>query len=151
MVIYHTHHIIPKHAGGTDAPSNLVKLTVEEHAEAHKKLWEEHGRWQDKIAWDMLSGQIGTEEARLTALRHAMSARKGKHKLSDERKEQIRQQMTGRVFTEEWKRKISESKKGKPVPCVHNKPHTEEAKRKMSAAQKGRTPWNKGLKKTPTT
>jgi len=34
----HIHHIIPKHMGGTDEESNLVELTVEEHAEAHKKF-----------------------------------------------------------------------------------------------------------------
>lgn len=62
--MYHLHHIIPKHVGGTDDPSNLIRLTVEEHAEAHKKLWEQHGRWQDKIAWQTLSGQICIQEAR---------------------------------------------------------------------------------------
>ena len=41
--IYHVHHIVPRHMGGTDDPSNLIKLTIEEHAEAHKKLWEKHG------------------------------------------------------------------------------------------------------------
>ena len=60
----HWHHIVPKHAGGSDDPSNLVHLTVEEHAEAHKKLWEQYGRWQDKIAWQTLSGQIGVQEIR---------------------------------------------------------------------------------------
>ena len=60
----HLHHIIPKHAGGTDDPANLVELTIEEHAEAHKKLWEQYGRWQDKIAWQTLSGQIEIQEAR---------------------------------------------------------------------------------------
>ena len=45
MNIYtHKHHIIPRHAGGTDDSSNLVELTVEAHAEAHKKLYEEHDR-----------------------------------------------------------------------------------------------------------
>ena len=34
--------------GGTDDPSNLIKLTVEDHAAAHKKLYEEHGKLQDK-------------------------------------------------------------------------------------------------------
>ncbi len=58
----HKHHKIPRHAGGTDDPSNLVELTVEEHAEAHKKLWEEHGCWQDELAWKALSGIIGKEE-----------------------------------------------------------------------------------------
>ena len=30
----HSHHIIPKHIGGTDDPSNIIELTVEEHAAA---------------------------------------------------------------------------------------------------------------------
>ncbi len=62
-VIYHKHHIIPKHMGGTDDPSNLVTLTIEQHAEEHKKLWEEHNRYQDYIAWKALSGQITNAEA----------------------------------------------------------------------------------------
>lgn len=47
----HKHHIIPRHIGGTDDPSNIVELTVEEHADAHRLLYEEHGRVQDKVAW----------------------------------------------------------------------------------------------------
>jgi hypothetical protein len=47
----HKHHIIPKHAGGTDDPSNLVELTVADHAEEHRKLYEQYGRVQDKVAW----------------------------------------------------------------------------------------------------
>jgi hypothetical protein len=58
----HKHHIIPKHMGGTDDPENLVELTIEEHAEAHRKLFEEHGHWQDYIAWQGLAGLISKEE-----------------------------------------------------------------------------------------
>lgn len=47
----HKHHIIPKHAGGTDEASNLIELTVEEHAEAHRILYEQYGRIQDKVAY----------------------------------------------------------------------------------------------------
>ena len=60
--IYHNHHIVPKHAGGTDDPENIVRLTTAEHAEAHRLLYEEHGRFQDKLAWQGLSGRIGKEE-----------------------------------------------------------------------------------------
>jgi len=42
--------------GGTDDPSNLIELTPEEHAEAHRVLYEEHGRWQDRVAWIGLAG-----------------------------------------------------------------------------------------------
>lgn len=59
----HLHHIIPRHMGGSDDPSNLVYLSVEEHAEAHRKLWEQHGHWEDRIAWMGLSGQISKQEA----------------------------------------------------------------------------------------
>lgn len=59
--------------GGTDDPDNLVELTVEEHAEAHKKLWEEHGEWQDYLAWQGLLGlmpkaEIAREASRLANL-----------------------------------------------------------------------------------
>lgn len=62
MTIYHIHHIIPRHAGGTSDPNNLVKLTIEEHAEAHRVLYETHGRWQDFYAWQGLSGQISMSD-----------------------------------------------------------------------------------------
>ena len=58
----HIHHIIPRHVGGTDDSTNLVELTIEEHAEAHKILYEEHGRWQDRLAWKGLAGLIGSDE-----------------------------------------------------------------------------------------
>ena len=65
----HKHHIIPKHMGGSDDSSNLVSLTVEQHAEEHRKLWEKYGHWQDKIAWKTLSGQISIQEAKLMMLK----------------------------------------------------------------------------------
>jgi len=58
----HTHHIVPKHAGGTDDPENLIDLSIPGHAEAHRLLFDEYGRWQDDLAWLMLSGMIGKEE-----------------------------------------------------------------------------------------
>ena len=48
--------------GGTDEPSNLIELTVEEHAEAHRLLWEKYNMKQDWLAWQGLSGYIGKEE-----------------------------------------------------------------------------------------
>jgi hypothetical protein len=58
----HKHHIVPRHAGGSDNLENLIELTIEEHADAHKTLFETYGRWQDELAWKMLSGQIGKDE-----------------------------------------------------------------------------------------
>jgi hypothetical protein len=48
--------------GGSNDPSNLIELSVEDHAEAHRILYEQHGRWQDRLAWMGLSGRIGKEE-----------------------------------------------------------------------------------------
>lgn len=53
--------------GGSNDSSNLVELSVEEHAEAHRVLFEQHGRWQDELAWKTLSGQIEIDEARRLA------------------------------------------------------------------------------------
>lgn len=47
--------------GGTDDPSNLIELTPNEHAEAHRILYEEHGHWQDYVAWQGLA-KLATKE-----------------------------------------------------------------------------------------
>lgn len=48
--------------GGTDEPENLIELTVEDHAEAHRRLFEEYGHWQDYLAWQGLCKIIPREE-----------------------------------------------------------------------------------------
>jgi hypothetical protein len=48
--------------GGSDEPSNIMSLTIEEHADAHRILYEEHGLLEDFLAWKGLSGQMGKEE-----------------------------------------------------------------------------------------
>jgi hypothetical protein len=53
----HKHHIIPKHMGGSDDPSNLVILTREEHAQEHLKLYKKHGKKEDLGAYYLLTGQ----------------------------------------------------------------------------------------------
>jgi len=137
----HKHHIIPKHAGGTNDPSNLVFLTVEEHAEAHKKLWEQYDRWQDYVAWKTLSNQITIDEARRLSVSFSL---KGKPKSEEQkRKMSISRKKRGGITTgmklgpcsDERKRKISEANKGgpgRPHPCSDN------AKKKMSIAAKNR-------------
>ena len=51
----HKHHKIPKHMGGSNDPSNIVELTIEEHADAHRLLFEQHGHHQDYLAWQGLA------------------------------------------------------------------------------------------------
>ena len=131
-MITHKHHIIPRHAGGTDEPSNLVEVSVEEHAELHLALYLEHGKWQDWVAFTMLSGQIGKEEGIALAVLMGAKAKGYKQK-----------PRASRPITEETRRRISESRKGQPA---HNKGKcaSEEARRRMSEAKKGREALNKG-------
>lgn len=44
--------------GGTDDPSNVVELTIAEHAEAHRLLFEEYGLKEDELAWKGLLGMV---------------------------------------------------------------------------------------------
>jgi hypothetical protein len=116
MHIYtHKHHIIPKHIGGTDDPSNLIELTIEDHAIAHRHLWKMYGRWQDRLAWLALSGRIDKEEISRKIVSEAN---------------------TGRKHSLETRRKISEGNKGKHK---NNKgPQSAEHRKKIANAHKGR-------------
>lgn len=66
----HRHHKIPRHAGGTNDPSNIIVLSVEDHAEAHRKLFEQYGRWEDEVAWKGLSKMITSKEVTKIVLRN---------------------------------------------------------------------------------
>jgi hypothetical protein len=105
--------------GGTDDPSNLVDLTVEEHAEAHRILYEQHGRKEDELAWKGLSGIIGKEQ--LLHELFVLAGKKSKHpgsshkpnlgrKWSEEYKSNMSIRCKGIRKTQEHKSKISESK-----------------------------------------
>ena len=130
MSIYHKHHIVPKHAGGSDDPSNLVFLCVEEHAEAHRKLFEEYGRWQDELAWKTLSGIIGKEEAVRLA---GVKANQGK-KHSESSKLKIAAAASKRKHSKETIEKIRASRIGKPGS---NKKRSLEFKKQVSEQMTG--------------
>ena len=79
-MVLHRHHKIPRYAGGTDDPDNIDILTVAAHAEAHRRLYEQYGRWQDWVAYRGLSGIIGREDAvRLVQYFGGLSRRGCKH------------------------------------------------------------------------
>lgn len=120
--VLHQHHIIPRHAGGTDDPANLVYLTIEEHANAHRLLYEQYNRQEDYLAWKGLAGLIGKDEMWLA-----------KCSLNSSRPGHLNT-FYGMKHTEETKRKISEKRKGHS----DNKgiPKSEEHKKKISERRK---------------
>ena len=115
----HKHHIIPKHAGGTDDPENLVYLSVKEHAIAHAKLYLEHGNLKDYLAYKGLRKQIGKEKIFLESSRIGGLNNKGKPK------------------SKEHAAKISKAHKANPP--IFKAPHTTESKLKISNSMKGNT------------
>jgi len=118
----HIHHILPQYLGGTDDPSNLIELTVEEHAEAHRLLYEQHGNWQDYCAWQALSGRIGQEE--ILRMKQGM-ANKGLKRTDEEKKrysegaKKYLQRLKNEGRWEEINKKRSESLKGKKKSKEH--------------------------------
>jgi hypothetical protein len=121
---YHNHHIIPKHAGGTDDPANIARLTVSEHTEAHRKLYEEYGRWEDKIAYQALSGIIDNEEV---IRQKCIEAGK--------RGSRIRT-ATGWKPSEETRKKIGDRTRGKGNG-FYGKTHSPEVRKKISERMMG--------------
>jgi len=122
--LIHKHHIIPRHMGGTDDPENLIEVTVEQHAELHKQLWEELGHWEDELAWKALSGQITAQEATLEAIRKVQLGRK-------------------KSEAEIQKMKLAWSiRKSDPnfVPSMRGRTHSEKTKAKMKISRQGRKP-----------
>jgi len=124
----HKHHIIPKHVGGTDEQSNLVELSIEDHANAHKILYETHGRWQDRVAWLSLSGIMKDEERIYEILKNSNPG--------------------GYKHTEETKQKLSEMRLGEKNPMYGKTAHNYGKKRPGVGGRKKGTGWSDKERKT---
>ena len=130
----HTHHILPKHAGGSDDPSNLVELTVLDHAIAHKVLYGLYGRIQDLWAWRMLKAGDGHPRGFLGHKRPQEWKDEHSKKVSGENNHWF-----GKTFSDEHKEKLAQAKHGR----VSNNPSGNPAAMRANAAkQKGKT-WHK--------
>lgn len=129
----HKHHIVPKHMGGSDDPSNLVDVSIEEHAALHKQLWEDLCQQEDFIAWQCLSGQITTQEATLAAIRLANYRSRGKKRIpcSSERKEKQSKSMKGRT---PWNKGLTKDDDRVKRYSSNRKPHSDETKQKIKEA-----------------
>jgi len=134
-MVIHKHHIIPRHMGGNNDPSNIQTLTVEEHARAHKILWETYNKIEDYVAWQGLAGYAPKAELIRLLLSHKSKGRKpwnyGKSGYSVPASEQVIMNNRRRMQLDSERKKISDSLKGRTF--------TEEWKEKLSAAAKKQT------------
>ena len=114
----HKHHIIPRYEGGSDDPSNLVALTVIQHAMWHFAEWQRKGREEDRIAWQGLSKIIGREEV----IRQASGIGGSKSK--------------GKKRDPEVVKRIANTRRG--VKTGKSGPRSEEVKNKISSTKQGK-------------
>jgi hypothetical protein len=137
VAIKHKHHIIPRHMGGSDDPANLILLTIEEHAEAHRILYETYNKIEDKRAWLGLAKIMSGEEIISEILRQPKSDewkqknRKPKKDKSKYFNNTNARGNLGKSKTDIHCVKISKSMLGKNV----GKLRSEETKAKLVAAQ----------------
>ena len=103
--------------GGSDDPSNLIELTIEEHAQAHLELYEKYGYQQDHVAYRMLLGQINKAEA-IKILQKAPKSERWKSKMS-KRMSGENNPMFGKTMSDENKKAMSKRKMGNQSPAKH--------------------------------
>lgn len=141
------HHVVPKCMGGSNDDSNLIKLTGQEHYEAHKLLALENPdvpglqtAWWNMCQCKGIKGGrkvvISADEYAEARERHAKrmselyagsfkgTSAAGWNKgvpTSEEAKKKISEKLKGRIKSEEECRHISESLKGKPRPYMKEK------------------------------
>jgi hypothetical protein len=126
----HKHHIIPRHAGGSNDPSNLIELKISEHAEAHRLLYEKYNRWQDRVAWLSLSGIMKDEERIYEILKNSNPG--------------------GYKHTEEAKKKLSIMRLGEKNPMYGKSAANKGIKRPGVGGRKKGTGWSEKERETHT-
>ena len=132
----HKHHIIPKHLGGSDDESNLIELTIEEHAEEHRKLYEKYGNEKDKIAWLGLA-KLASKSDIMKEL-HQLGRKISDQKMMEKHGVSNPGQLEHvRKMTSERNKKLHKEGKLKQVDWVGRK-HKAETRQKMSASAKER-------------
>jgi hypothetical protein len=128
------HHIIPFHEWKRrvntrctrsnkefNAHDNVVWLTLEQHIQVHRLLYEINNSCFDLLASQMLSGHIGKEEGIVLAIKEA----------------NIGNQYTlGYKHTQEWKRNMSILMAGNTYPLGLK--HTERHKKRISEGMMGK-------------
>jgi hypothetical protein len=119
------HHIVPRHAGGTNNKENLIKLSLKDHTLAHKIRYEVYRSQYDLSAYNYMTGQFAKAKRAICAANGAKSK--------------------GRKLTEEHKQKISKATSGQNNP-FYGKTHTLEVRQKLRESSYGKR-WSEESKK----
>jgi len=125
----HKHHIIPLHEWKIrinptatrrdkdfNSPDNVVYLTLDQHIECHKWLWENNASEKDRLAYLVLSGSIGIEQFRSEIVRLSWKTRPRKYPQEIRAKMGAKlgnQNAKGKRFTLEQRERVSASRMGK--------------------------------------
>ena len=115
----HNHRIIPGYAGGDYSESNVVSLSVTQHAMWHYAEWSRKGCIKDKLAWKGLAGLIGKDE-----ILAELACQRGLRQRGETRPPR----------SEETKRKIGESQRGKFIPLDQRERMSASAKRRANTS-----------------
>jgi hypothetical protein len=130
-VHFEKHHISPKCLGGTDAPSNLVFLTPEEHYLAHQLLVKLHPS-NGKIIWAAIAMTNTTSRSG--------AGRRG-NKLYGWLRRQFIERQRGREYSQETRAKIGEKSKARNQGAAHpmfGRKHSAETRAKISQGNLGK-------------
>ena len=135
---FYKHHIIPLHEWKVrinpranrrnkeyNASDNIVWLTLEQHIHVHQLYFEARGIEYDRIAWQLLCGMIGKEEAHKQV---GIFANTGKLQSPESNKKRSLSNV-GHEVTEETRRKIGLFRLGFRYSHI--------SRTRMSLAQKG--------------
>lgn len=151
---FHSHHIIPRYKGGTDAPENLVLLHPIDHAIAHLVRYKIFGNPADGWAYNRLINGLKDElipnkkgipkpymrKPKSEETKAKMSAAAKGKKKSPEAVEKTRQALIGRKATPE---QLASLALGRVRPEGYVSPL--KGKKRETPWMFGRTPTNKGV------
>lgn len=141
------HHIVPRCLGGGNEPSNIVRLTAEEHFIAHLLLVKIYPKVSGLTVAVICLSKHSTINITNKAYgwlkrRHSELKKSKKHteatkRLISEKKKGTVSPNKGKRVSEEQKRKISEANTGK-VSANKGKPMSDAQKKKLSDANLGK-------------
>ena len=115
---WHRHHVIPKHAGGTDDPSNILKCNRPMHIMMHWMRWLEEGSRHDFNASRLLMGKPAKPALGLKQSDHQKRVASLTHKGT--KKPYVKQPEYDyeKQYSDKWKKSQSNAKKVKTVFCI---------------------------------